>query len=121
MILAKTGAQSYIDKTLRNLRTRLTEHAKADTANSAISDHLSTCDNAKYLINNANLYDNLNDIHTDKPFSHQYFITNNTNILSSLKHSNSNLLLFLEALHIKYKQSKLNNGLKASKELILFP
>ena len=44
-----------------------------------------------------------------------------TRILHSLKFSNSNLLLFLEALHIKFKRPELNSGLKASKELVVFP
>ena len=48
-------------------------------------------------------------------------IQNNTRILHSLKFSNSNLLLFLEALHIKFKKPELNSGLKASKELVVFP
>ena len=39
----------------------------------------------------------------------------------NLKFSNSNLLLFLEALHIKFKKPELNSGLKASKELVVFP
>ena len=46
---------------------------------------------------------------------------NNKRILHSLKFSNSNLLLFLEALHIKFKKTELNSGLKASKELVVFP
>ena len=37
-----------------------------------------------------------------------------------VQHTNSNILLFLEALHIKFKRPALNNGLKASKELMLF-
>ena len=47
-------------------------------------------------------------------------ITNSTKILQSLQHTNSNILLFLEALHIKFKRQALNNGLKASKEQMLF-
>ena len=39
----------------------------------------------------------------------------------TLKFSNSNLLLFLEAFHIKFKKPELNSGLKASKELVVFP
>ena len=39
--------------------------------------------------------------------------------LHSLQNNNSNLLLFLE--HIKLKKPELNSGLKASKELIVFP
>ena len=39
----------------------------------------------------------------------------------TLKFSNSNLLLFPEALHIKFKKTELNSGLKASKELVVIP
>ena len=44
----------------------------------------------------------------------------NTQTLHTLKHTNSNLLLFLEALYIKYRKPVLNIGLKASKELVVF-
>ena len=113
--------ESYIGKTERNLNTRLKEHL--DPAKSAISKHLTDCDNANYLININNLYDNVYDSDSqtdDSPhYSFTNIIQNNTRILHSLKFSNSNLLLFLEALHIKFK--KLNSRLKASKELVVFP
>ena len=70
-----------------------------------------------------NLYDNLNnsDIHQpDTSFTHFDLLRTNTKILHSLQ-NNSNLLLFPEALHIKFKKPELNSGLKASKELIVFP
>ena len=67
-----------------------------------------------------NLYDNINDLNPDKPFSNYELIANNTKILQSLQHTNSNILLFLEALHIKFKRPALNSGPKASKELMLF-
>ena len=103
---------------LPNLRTRLTEHAKLNT--SAVSEHLTTCEHARHIADLHNLYDNVNDLNPDKPFSDYELITNNTKILQSLQHTNSNILLFLEALHIKFKRPALNNGLKASKELMLF-
>ena len=111
---------TYIGKTVRNLRTRLTEHAKLNT--SAVSEHLTTCEHARHIADLHNLYDNVNDLNPDKPFSDYELITNNTNntkILQSLQHTNSNILLFLEALHIKFKRPVLNNGLRASKELML--
>ena len=115
--------ESYIGKTERNLNTRLKEHL--DPAKSAISKHLTDCDNANYLININNLYDNVFDSDSqtgDSPhYSFTNIIQNNTRILHSLKFSNSNLLLFLEALHIKFKKPELNSGLKASKELVVFP
>ena len=118
-----SGLHVYIGKTERNLNTRLKEHL--DRAKSAISKHLTDCDNANYLININNLYDNVFDSDSqtgDSPhYSFTNIIQNNTRILHSLKFSNSNLLLFLEALHIKFKKPELNSGLKASKELAVFP
>ena len=115
--------ESYIGKTERNLNTRLKEHL--DPAKSAISKHLTDGDNANYLININNLYDSVFDSDSqtgDSPhYSFTNIIQNNTRILHSLKFSNSNLLLFLEALHIKFKKPELNSGLKASKELVVFP
>ena len=109
---------TYIGKTVRSLRTRLSEHAKLNT--SAVSEHLTTCEHARHIADLHNLYDNVNDLNPDKPFNDYELITNNTKILQSLQHTNSNILLFLEALHIKFKRPALNNGLKASKELMLF-
>ena len=43
-----------------------------------------------------------------------------TQTLHILKHTNSNLLLILEALYNKYKKPVLNNGLSASRELVVF-
>ena len=85
---------------VRNLRTRLTEHAKLNT--SPVSEHLTTCEHARHIADLHNLYDNVNDLNPDKPFSDYELITNNTKILQSLQHTNSNILLFLEALHIKF-------------------
>ena len=57
----------------------------------------------------------------DSPhYSFTNIIQNNTRILHSLKFLNPNLLLFLEALHIKLKNPELNSCLKASKELVVF-
>ena len=57
----------------------------------------------------------------DTTFTHLDLLRTNTKILHSLQNNNSNLLLLLEALHIKFKKPELNSGLKASKELIVFP
>ena len=58
---------TYIGKTVRNLRTRLTEHAKLNT--SAVSEPLTTCEHARHIADLHNLYDNVNDLNPDKPFS----------------------------------------------------
>ena len=83
-------------------------------------EHLKTCEHARHITDLYNLYDNINDLNPDKPFSNYELIANNTKILQSLQHTNSNILLFLEALYIKFKRPTLNSGLKALKELMLF-
>ena len=117
MLSCPSCSATYIGKTIRNLRKRLTEHARLNT--SAVSEHLTTCENARHIADLHNLYDNVNGLNPDKPFNDYELITNNTKILPSLQHTNSNILLFLEALY-KFKRPALNNGLKASKELMLF-
>ena len=77
-------SKTYIGKTSRNLRTRLTEHTPTITRtnnNSAISDHLTHCEHAKHLIDINNLYDRLDNNNTDASFSYHHLITNNTKIL----------------------------------------
>ena len=89
------GSESCIGKMVRKLGTRLTEYAKFGKPNSsAISEHLVV------VVVLHNLYDNVNDLDSDKPFTNEELIINNTKILHSLQKSNSNLLVFLEALHI---------------------
>ena len=115
-------SKTYIGKTERNLATRLSEHS--DPFKSAISKHLTDCEHANFIVDLNNLYDNLNnsDIHQpDSSFTHLDLLRTNTKILHSLHNTNSNLLLFREALHIKFKKPELNSGIKASKELIVFP
>ena len=115
---------SYIGKTERNLATRLSEHS--DPQKSSIAKHLSECEHANYILNLNHIFDNLNDINDkgtnkpDAPLSRHNLIMANTQTLHTLKHTNSSLLLFLEALYIKYRNPVLNNGLRASKELVVF-
>ena len=65
---------------------------------SSISEHLTTCEHARHITDLHNLYDN---VKPDKPFTNYKLITNgeSTKMLQTLEHTNSNLLLFLEALH----------------------
>ena len=115
---------SYVGKTERNLATRLSEHS--DPQKSSISKHLSECEHANYILNLNHIFDNLNDINDsdtnkpDTPLSFHNLIQANTQTLHTLKRTNSNLLLFLEALYIKNRKPMLNIGLKASKELVVF-
>ena len=60
---------------------------------------------------------------TTTPFPLSGFKINNVLFLSGFKIDSVfffNLFLFLKVLHIKFKKSELNRGLKASKELIVF-
>ena len=66
-----------------------------------------------------NVYNNVNEVNPDKPFSN-YELTTNSKILQSLEHTNCNILVFLEVLHRKFRRPALNNGLQASKELMVF-
>ena len=107
-------SKAYIGKTERNWASRLSEHS--DPLKSAIPKHLTNCEHANLITDLNNLCDNLNssDIHQPDPsFSHK--------IPHFLQITNSNHLLFLEALHIKFTKLELNTGLKASKELVAFP
>ena len=96
------------------LATRLSEHS--DPQKSSMAKHLLECEHANYILNLNHIFDNLNDINdkdTNKPD------TPLSRTLHTLKHTNSNLLLFLEALYIKYR-NPMPNELRASKELVVF-
>ena len=110
---------TYIRKTVWNLHTRLADYAKFNNI-SAISEHVTTCEHARHITDLHNLSDKVNELRPDISFTNYEQIANNRKILQSLQHTNSNLLLFLEAPHIKFKRPALNSGLKASKELMLF-
>ena len=105
----------YIGETEQNLSTRTAEHL--DPQKSTVFKHLIDCDDANCLLNVNNLFGNKHD--SGSSYSCAELMPNNTKILQSLNHTNSNLL-FLEAMHIKFIYRKPNSGLKASKELIVF-
>ena len=115
---------SYIGKTERNLATRLSEHS--DPQKSSIAKHLWECEHTNYILSLNHIFYNFNDINDkdtnkpDTPLSRHNLMMANTQTLHTLKRTNSNLLLFLEALYIKYRIPVLNNGLRASKELVVF-
>ena len=114
----------YIGKTECCLDKQLLEYS-SDCQNSAVAQHITNCDHVNYLTNVSNLFDNLNDT-SHPPFTntspiYKNLITNNIKRLYCCKNKNPNLILLLEALFIKFNRPELNNGLKASKELTLFP
>ena len=70
------------------------------------------------------LFDRLNDKTTDLDDVSIFIsnlIINNSRVVQFPNPRTSSFLLFLETLYIKHKSPTLNTGLKASKELMLFP
>ena len=110
----------YIGKTKLYLEKRLSEHST--DLDSVVANHFLNCQHVEYLANLNILYDNLNNRSPCKNSSViKNLITDNFKILSSSNSLTNNQLLTLEALYIKFNRSELNSGLKASKELTLFP
>ena len=115
-------SNSYIGKTKRCLKSRLLEHS--DPTKSAVGHHFYNCENVRHIVDMHHLFDRLNDKTTDSDDVSIFIsnlIINNSRIVHSPNSRTSNFLLFLEALYIKHKSPALNTGLKASKELMLFP
>ena len=110
----------YIRKTERRLETRLTEHS-TNISTSAVAQHLFDCPVAQHIADLNTLYDNLNSSSHPVSNSPTNIILNNFKILHPCKSNNPNKLLILEALLIKYNKPEINNGIKSSKELSLFP
>ena len=107
---------TYIGKTVRNLRTRLTEHAKLNT--SAVSEHLTTCEHARHTIfTTTSVTSILTSLSVTMNLSQ---IT--LKYLQSLQRTNPiiSYSFWKRFIYIKFKRPALNNGLKASKELMLF-
>ena len=113
--------QRDIGKTERCLAENLSEHS-SNFANSAVANHFVNCQHVNYFINLNNFFDRFGDSSSFKDSTiFNNFINNNCKILHgsySLTHSQ---LLLLEALFIKFNMFELHCGLKASKELTLFP
>ena len=93
----------YIGKTERNLTARLLKHS--DPQKSLISKKSSECEQANFIFILNHTFGNLNDIKnfsgTDKLKIYN-LIQANTQTLHNLTRTNSHLLLFFEALYIKY-------------------
>ena len=104
---------SYIGKTERNYTQDQKKHAFSDEG-SAIYNHIKNCSHYSHIENL--LCFNNNSF--DKALFSINSVQSNTKILDSA--IDWNILFIKEARLIKQKMLKLNNGLKASKELKLF-
>ena len=105
----------YIGKTDRNLVWRLNEHASRE--GQPIYQHLSKCEHCTYW------FHRLPDIDasTAEINNKQHFVNAvNSNFCVLGTCCNWSQLLFLEALYIKNLAPKINGGLKATRELLLF-
>ena len=111
-----------MNKSDRCLHKRLFEHA-TQHAITAVTQHLLKCEHAQFIANFCHQYDRLNNLScssSDLTSRMKNLIFNNYKILYSNKCSNTNQLLIIEALHIKFIEPELNSNIKASKELSLF-
>ena len=113
--------KTYVGKTDRCIYKRLTEHS-TQLYTSAMAQHLTECKHAQFLANLQGQYDRLNNLpsFSNSSNSIKNLIFNNSKILYSSKSTNTNKLLLIEALHIKFNKPEINSGLKASKEFTLF-
>ena len=103
---------SYIGLTKRTLFQRTKEHSSRDE--SAIKLHIDDCAACEHLFGINNLL--LNDVDVDE--FKLNLIRDNTKVIDSGDCYN---LEFKEAFFIREKKPNLNHGIKASKELQLFP
>ena len=109
----------YIGKTDRCLRVRLDEHNSDH--NSAMFQHLHSCEAFKFLFSLNNLpgcFNNKADVANFTFHVHQSNLNNATIIIAC--NNNYNQLCFLESLLIKRYIPQLNYDIKAAKELALF-
>ena len=109
--------EDYVGKTDRNLVTRLNEHASRK--DQPMYQHLSKCEHFADITDLLRLPDI--DASTTEINNKQNFVNaviSNFRVLGTC--CNRSQLLFLEALYIKNLAPKINDGLKATRELVLF-
>ena len=109
----------YIGKTGWNLGTWIKEHGGLDK-NSRVFNHLAECNFYRYTLTLHSFPCDGDATLTDQDIlGHvRSTVTDNMRIIG--KSENSTELYFLEGLNIKWKKPPLNNGIKATKELVLF-
>ena len=104
---------SYIGKTDRCLITRLKEHNNRES--SEINAHINSCEHFQHIKTLMELTpDSTETINTNTT----QLIFENCKIIDRSDHWS--LLLYKESLAIRRRKPELNNGAKASKELIIF-
>ena len=94
---------------------RTMEHAR--DKDNAICYHLDNCEKYQHLLSLSNFPCNNPILVNTKEF-YLNTVRDNTSIIDM--DNNWNILLFKEAFYIKTKQSAINSGVKASRELLLF-
>ena len=122
LITPKSGCGSkYIGKTVRCLNERLTEHS-TQLKFSSVAQHFLHCEHAYHLVILNQIFDRLHDTSsvTNISFNIRDLIFNNFKVIHSRKYYSPIVLLFLEALYIKFNSPELNDRLEARKEFTLF-
>ena len=104
----------YIGKADRNICTCVQEHSGLDKK-SLVYNHLLECEHFNYVVNLHSLLPTSNLV---EYLEHVKIAVYNTKIIDN--NQNWIELCFLESLRIKWKKPKLNYGIKATKELVLF-
>ena len=105
----------YIGKTSRNFGTGIQEHSGLDKK-SPVYNQLLEYRHFNYVVNLHSLPPSNNSIECLEHV--KIAVYDNTIIIDNSQ--NRVELCFLESLHIKWKKPKLNCGIKATKELVLF-
>ena len=109
--------ERYVGKTDRCFKTRMLEHG--ERVDQPMNQHLKNCNDFHDLTDIFNLAQLFGESHGINHNEHILnAVLNNCNVLDS--NDNWSQLAFLEAFYIKKLRPKINDGLKASKELQLF-
>ena len=110
-------SEDYVRKTDRNLVTRLNKHASRE--DKPMYQHLSKCEHFAHIIDLLRLPDI--DVSITEINNKQHFVNAViSNFCVRGTCCNWSQLLFLETLYIKNLAPKINDGLKATHELIFF-
>ena len=109
--------KKYIGKTDRCLVTRLNEHATRE--DQPLHQHLTSCESFNYIVQLFKMPEVDRIIQKVEQDQHLRDAVMNNIVIVDTNH-NWSQLEFLEAYYIKTRESAINFGLKASKELQLF-